>query len=328
MFLIEGGPSTGAGHISRSLALAEELQKTADVVAFVDQIDRKWDDEFARASISVKSSSDLLRCTPCYGGVIDGDTFSQVQRSTMRKNVQVLAEFCDGETISKSTDVLISPTSLVKPRDNQVALSGYQFAPIRSSLLSEKTSSISFPIEKVVVSCGWHDSAGNTTKILNALCELGFAGAVTVLIGEDAPNLVSLKGQVANQSTSLRVNLVVGETDTGRLLRQADFVIGTGGVSLLERIALGRPSITLLGVPNQTEQIRKLSAAGCTIPVEAKETDDLNMLKERIGQVIWNKELVMDMAGKGKIIVDGQGASRIARELTRGIKTRCSNLLT
>lgn len=109
-----------------------------------------------------------------------------------------------------------------------------------------------------------------------------------------------------------RVRLVLDAPDMVGALDEADFVIGAGGVSLMERMAAGVPSMTLLLAENLRLFIEGAARRGATIdggPLAPEE------LAGALQTVFADKGARVAMAAAGHVAIDGEGANRVAERL-------------
>ena len=315
--MVAAGAGVGGGHLSRSMALAEKFVESKGVapVFCAEGLNGTWEAELSKANIDSIPWTKLESVFPCAGGVVDGYNFSDQQYSVMRQNVDLLAKFCDHGQPETDLDVVISLSSEVALAHGQTLLSGLMYAPVRKSFHAEYALPVRFPAQHIVVTCGWHDSSNRTLRVIKALENSDFRGFATVLIGDDAPHLRSLQNYITRSRRETEIKLITGETDTSEWLKTADLVIGLGGVSLLERLALGRPSLTIGGIPNQKYQIDTLVEAGATTLLEPQVLEDPGLAAERINTLLCDEEQLFRFANQGSQAVDGRGAKRLAQAL-------------
>lgn len=95
--------------------------------------------------------------------------------------------------------------------------------------------------------------------------------------------------------------------------------IGAAGVGLLERMQAGVPSIVLVAAPNQRALARMAESAGAAIIVTSVEAACTTAV-----QLLSDSATLARMASCGKAAVDGKGAARVAREMNRisGVQLR------
>jgi len=88
--------------------------------------------------------------------------------------------------------------------------------------------------------------------------------------------------------------------------------IGAASVGLLERMQAGVPSIVLVAAPNQRALARMAEGAGAAIIVASVEAACTTAVK-----LLSDSATLARMAACGKASVDGKGAARVTREMNR-----------
>jgi spore coat polysaccharide biosynthesis predicted glycosyltransferase SpsG len=190
------------------------------------------------------------------------------------------------------------------------ALLGQRYALVDPRFAALPDRDRSGPVERLLVSFGRLDPNNATELTLRVLGRLGFAGEITVA-SSSGPNVTSLHATLA--SLRARARLVIDAPDMAPLLAESDFVIGAGGVSLMERMAAGVPSLTLVIAENQRLFVEGAVRLGATVAA------DMPLLPESLAQVLaamlGNGAARAAMAKVGRRIIDGKGAARVARRL-------------
>lgn len=115
------------------------------------------------------------------------------------------------------------------------------------------------------------------------------------------------------RTLSYRIVIKLDVDNVADLISSADIVIGAAGISALERCCLGVPSLVAILAPNQERGARALEAAGCISllgerqNIQAEMPKKLSSLLPRVRRY--------EMARNCWKLVDGQGASRVVKEL-------------
>jgi spore coat polysaccharide biosynthesis predicted glycosyltransferase SpsG len=95
-------------------------------------------------------------------------------------------------------------------------------------------------------------------------------------------------------------------------MNKSDMVIGSGGVTLLERMALGKPSISIPVSSNQEQQIELSGLMGATFAVAS----DLHDINNGLEFILNNYKGREKMSRTARYLVDGNGAKRTASVIT------------
>ncbi len=317
LFRVASSPEVGGGHVMRCLSIGRELHKYQSVHFLLCNGGEHWIDRIKYYSMtaSIYKSPVEMKNTNV---LIDGYGFSELEIQDWREQCKYMAFIDDNNTAPNYVDLVISSCMdniSQKNYKNQIVLHGNQYA----LLAPEYISSVSHNTEEVtniLVSCGLRDSNNFTSQVLGALSECDFKGNVNIAIGSQAPNLKKILNSVNNYN--FPVNIVLDSNGLYDLLIQSDIVIGAGGVSLLERMALGKPSITIVAVENQRNQSVWSENSGATILVDPLEQQFQYDLTNAITILLKSEERRLEMSNKGMAIIDGKGGMRVARCMALG----------
>jgi len=100
------------------------------------------------------------------------------------------------------------------------------------------------------------------------------------------------------------------------LFKKADLGIGCGGVANSERLCLGLPSLVFIAAKNQETLGEELSKKRIIIRLKMKKKEiDKKHLSNLVYKLKENKNLLNTMSKRGRLIVDGFGAKRIANSV-------------
>lgn len=316
----------GAGHIARcralGQALVEALGQQADVHVTLDAGSETWGETFARIGISphyCASLEEMPKTMPSSDGIIvDGYDFSPSYFERLAQVTPILVVIDDFLSPPACATLALNPT--LGLRGNRIgkvpALMGEKFALIDPAYRDVKTHEPRKSARHIVVSCGMGDPA-RSNKIIIAALDLLFADhpnlCVTVAVGAKIPHLSDLEALA--QQVKIPVSIKVDVTDMISLYRSTDLVIGAGGVSLLERMACGLPSASMVIAENQRAAIRGGAKAGATLDLGEEGIQTAAGLAEKLRPLLEDQSLRRKIARQAQKTVDGHGAERAAAAL-------------
>jgi spore coat polysaccharide biosynthesis predicted glycosyltransferase SpsG len=159
----------------------------------------------------------------------------------------------------------------------------------------------------VLVTMGRIDPDNLTGACLDLLDAVGLDARITVVASAEMVCRAGLDTRIRRPHS-----LVIDAADMVPLLGETDFVIGAGGVSLMERMASGIPSMTFTLINNQ--RLFVAGAAGLGVTVDGGESvgpECASLLDE----ILSDGAARAAMAAAGRRAVDGQGAARVASHL-------------
>ncbi len=305
-FRVDGRPEAGGGHMRRCLALARALKPRAEV-AFVPAPDTApyWADVLAREGIgSVRSAAADV-------AVLDGYEFGTNEVDEWRRCAGRVIMIEDLGRALAGVDLYVSPAN--PPPEVGRTLAGPRYALLDPGYAVPVAPRPQGGVAHVLVACGMRDSADLTGVYLDALAmvsELRDA-QVTVVVGGDAPHRESVAAKAARQGA----RLFAGLDDLRPLYDESDLVLGAGGVSLFERMARGRASVTLFAADNQAPAAEAMVQVGATSVPGRAGAVTVEMVASAIRSLAGDGIARREMGRAARRMVDGRGAERVAVEI-------------
>jgi UDP-2,4-diacetamido-2,4,6-trideoxy-beta-L-altropyranose hydrolase len=331
----------GAGHVMRCLALAQTLRSRGHDVVFVM---REGDGDLREVVANSHAFRVLpLRATPAAPPGATDELADASQTLDVLDELHVDWVVADHYALGARWEAHIAATgprvlaiddyasrhhactllvdhNLVQPSvyaERTVPDTGLLLGPRYALLRPEFTQVGSEPTtpevpQTIIVSFGGSDPTRQTTKALHAIRNAHHApGHVIAIAGHHHPDLDQLR-TMATEWPALEVHTFVD--DPASFLRRADLAIGAGGISALERIATGVPSIVLTTADNQDLPAAALSVEGALLylgPASTAATDGLTAAIDAMA----NRYLRAAMRRRGRTLLDGQGPGRIVRAM-------------
>ena len=317
VFRVASATRVGGGHVSRCLAVARALGDAVPVLMVLDPGADAAATRCAEAGITA-TDGPLDAEAGWRVCVLDGYEFTATDY-VYYAGIAPLAVFDDLADPAASASLVINPTpGLSGDRWGvQPALLGSRYAPIRPAFAALADRPIPAKVGRILVTLGRTPAYAEAERVLEAIDAARnheFDPDVTVILPEAAAMPDSLRQIV--ERPSQRITLVEPVSDMTAMLAETDLVIGAGGVSLLERMAAGMPSVSVILADNQRAAIHGAASLGAT---RAWEFDDDSADGENLEEAIWrvasDPELRAAMARAGRDAVDDQGAKRIADAL-------------
>lgn len=168
------------------------------------------------------------------------------------------------------------------------------------------------PLRRVLIAMGAADPANATGAVLDALAERPDL-MVTVVLGSGAPHLVSVAGQV--EARGAAGQLLVQHADMAGLMARQDLAIGAGGMTGLERAAIGLPALIVTLADNQLLNASALHASGAARLIGDVRAPGWTSALLPALEVLTPPEARIAMAQAGLALVDGRGAARVAEAM-------------
>ncbi len=308
----DGRSEAGGGHVARCLALANALDRYFDIEFRISP-----DAEAARLKIERRGYRTAVRDaqhSPMAAqlAIVDGYDFGEQFLADVAAGSRLVAVLEDFGRSPEPADCYISP-ALPDP-ETATRLSGPQYALLGPAYASDPVTRPDSGLPRILVSHGLRDGSNATARTLDAVEAIGAVkgvGDIAVLLGADAPHLSAIEARCSTAGYSL----VVGAEDLSGLYDAADMVIGSGGVSLQERMARGRASVTVLAAPNQQPFAEWAAQKGAALLVGETGPCAVASLEAAIERAVSDPDLRTHLGRTGRTLVDGRGARRVADAL-------------
>lgn len=319
----DGGASIGAGHVMRSLALADAWQRRGGTVDwFCTPLPAMLDNLLGSRGIALRRLEhaedwDAVRTWSAeHRGAwvsIDGYGFCRGADGLHAAGARVLVIDDDGRWPRYTSDLLLNQNIGAERVSYRAApstrrLLGPSFVLLRSEFRRQTSPvrSVDQPARRLFVSFGGHDARGLTRRVAQLLLstcsdvEVDAAGGVVADV-------------IPPVSTRLRWH--VG-TDLSAVMREADLAVVSAGSICYELAYLGVPALTVIVADNQQGIAHGLHRAGVA--------RDLGWADELSDRAIVDavESLRHDpargaMSRAGRALVDGDGADRVLLEMLR-----------
>ena len=318
-FRVASTPEVGGGHIARCRAVAEAMSGHATVVFVLDPEGSAWKSRLEQVGITAicegeDEPKDWVGC------LMDGYHFSEADATNWRRKTGWLAFVDDFGTPLHTADLAVAPSfSPDAVADIGIPyLAGPQYAMISAAFARLFPPQIKDDIGHLLISFGLRDSRNATSLVLDAIDSMEVADrlhGITVALGTQAPHRPAVVKKIDDLSKEVKVTSE--QDDFLSLMTEADMVIGAGGVSLFERMASARPSITLTTAENQEPSAWAAGRAGATLYLADCQNIEAIFLTRHLDDFVSNIDLRQKMSEKARDFVDGKGAVRISEALLK-----------
>jgi len=193
-------------------------------------------------------------------------------------------------------------------RPDTVSLLGPKYAPLKKDVIRYRKEGYGSKIERVAVTTGGSDPHNITFKLLGALERLDKAHRFNFILGPGFERFDEFKDKASERFGHVR-----NPENPHEIFSESDLVISTGGLTCFELAALGAPFIGISNVPHEARRLKKLDSLGVCKFVSMG--GDLGGKIARALESLSSKETREKMGERGKSLVDGRGAGRVAAEV-------------
>ena len=274
-FRFEASTDSGAGHAIRSGVIADELLENGWDCRIVTS--KNTYDFIPKLERFKRVNPDLFYASPvqCDLFVIDNynlDIKYERYFRTFAKKIMVIDDLANRK---HDCDILLDQTfgrdasdyKTLVPENCQILVgSDYvllrkDFRALREKALEKRARTTQ--IKRILISMGGSDPENHTRKALQELKNLGYKGAIDIVLGFQPTHLDSINHYIKALSNDCMIHI---DADMPNLTYTADLAIGAAGSSVWERCCLGLPMVLMLTANNQEkiyENLRNMHAAIC-----------------------------------------------------------------
>ena len=329
VFRFDASPTIGGGHAIRSSALATALAG------------RGWraicatrEETIETTPMALKSFDKVVRLGGCSDGEID-EIASQVGGSchavvvdhygrdrrfdrACRRIAPCVAVIEDRPAAIRDCDVLVNqsmePDGMRSGSATDTRLIGPRYAILRPEFCEARSRGMQDEEDGcLLLLCGFSDEHNLTEHLFNALVGLPGVRTIHVILGSANIHRERVQRRVARTDAYACVH--VDPSPLPELMSRAALAVTAAGTTCWELACLGIPMITVVAAPNQIPVSRTLHAAGAS--EDAGEVDDALRfrVRERVAVLLGDGAKRRRMAARGRHLVDGRGALRVARAI-------------
>ena len=317
LFLTVAGGGAGLGHVKRCAALGSALEGLGASVRFVVAGDaqrlgplemtlpgfeaRQWIGS-PRLTLEMvgRSGADLV--------VVDAYRATDELLRALRTRGAVIAALDDLADRELPVDVVVNGAYGAERRpyadvSGRRLLLGPRFTLIDAGFADVPPRAARPAVSRVLVTLGGEDAELVVAAALAAV-ERAVPGAVVDLA----------VGPFAREASGRDANVTrhQGLPSLRALLLEADFAVTGAGMTLYECLAVGTPAVAVPLADNQKPNFDELTGAGLILPGQPD-------LAAAVARMSRDAALRGELAARGRAIVDGRGAARVAAELVRAV---------
>lgn len=329
MIRADAGVAMGTGHVMRCLALAAAWPGAVHFVSsgpLPPGIDARIHElGFETHAISAgtapandaERTADMARRTSAAWIVLDGYQFDGAyEERLVNHGCTVLALDDFGHTrhaarlvLNQGLDATAAPYVPLAP--SQELLLGPEFALLRPEFTPFRGAPPKpvAPLENALVTLGGSDPGRVTPRVIRALSGSGLK--VRVLLGGADP----ARDEMERLARAEGYEVVRDARDVSTHMAWADFAVASAGVTLLELLFMGTPSLLVIVAENQrpgalTAEARDLARV---LGWHADVTEE--RIREGVRALVRDPGGARARAEQGRVVVDGHGAERVCRKM-------------
>ena len=329
-FITEGGADSGLGHVARCTALAQAAAAAGACVGFLvapdppvlallrgrwaDVVPVPWATDPGTALDALRSRSDDVV-------VVDGYSAGPEFLSALRSVAGQVAAVDDGADRPLPVDVVVNGGVWAerlpyRRTPDTVFLLGPRYALLDPRYAEPPQRSDGERVRRTLICLGGGNHDDTILKALWAVDAALDDCVVDVAVGPFSHDWTGL--DAAARGTRHRVSIHRDRFGLRDLMLAADVAISGGGVTLYELAATATPAVVVQTADNQACNGEGFERAGAALAVGLAGDAALSeSLATALSRLASDHALRATMGARGRELVDGQGALRVAAALAR-----------
>jgi UDP-2,4-diacetamido-2,4,6-trideoxy-beta-L-altropyranose hydrolase len=326
-----GGPRIGFGHLRRCLSLAEALiDHGAGVLLIVNP--ESGASERARPpaltvallpedeAAQLDQTAAIIATRDVRALVVDSYLMSAPAIDAIRVPVAAIVDGPPAQAMNLA--LLINTAAGASPAEYRMAattaaLFGPTFALLDPRFAALPAREIPEDVRRVLVTAGGGDPDGVSLVMLAATAAALPGAQIDVVVGPYFPDAVAAElCRIAAGDRRVRVTGPL--LDLHDLVTTVDLAVIGGGQTAYELAAAGTPACAVRMAINQPGSLESMSGAGTLTWVgDAGDAELTARLSAAVHELASDVERRREMSRRGRCLVDGRGAQRVASEVLR-----------
>ncbi|ADH60464.1 pseudaminic acid biosynthesis-associated protein PseG [Thermoanaerobacter mathranii subsp. mathranii str. A3] len=326
---VDGGPKIGMGHITRCLALAEELANNDCNITFITRNDISSITKIKEYGFDVnvieiftidEEINYITRIINQFDILItDSYEIDYNYLYTIKKTGVFLVSIDDLNEHDFPCDIVINGNIYAEDLNYKDVtgktrfLLGPKYVLMRKEFRDLPKKQIKNKVENILITMGGSDPKGVTIKVLKALMSDRNLRSlnIDVVIGPSFnKELVTEINEFAKNNKNISTSYNVNATIMRELMIKTDIAISAGGSTLYELAAAGVPTIAVIVADNQIKNVNKWVSQHAIVKVT-----QISDVKNNIEKLIFDNNTRQMMSNISSSLVDGLGTIRCTKEI-------------
>ncbi|MBI3463390.1 MAG: glycosyltransferase [Planctomycetes bacterium] len=340
LFRCDGGPVIGMGHVTRCLALAEELTRNHRCRAeFAVAHDRVATEQIGEAGyrvhqvpwqhtaahepkwikiVAARCGAPLVVCDVREGLDLRGLLW-------LRRAGLSVVLLDDSSERRLAADLAFYPPMPQLQRLDWRGFSGHgyggwKWVVLRRQFTGRRREVAGGP-PMILLSAGGADPAGITLELVDALERVEGPMDPVVVLGSAYRQAQKLSRRLRRARHRYRVLSHVA--DMAALMAQADLAVVSFGMTAYELAAMGVPAIYVALSDDHADSASTFQQAGMGINLGVHQRVKPDDIAAVIRQLLGDPKQVAAMSARGRSLIDGRGAERVAHQIVCYLRRSC-----
>jgi len=313
--------SSGRGHFERCLTIRSCINEKVhwfvdDESSFIknriSNLDRLFcengNDKYSILKKSIKNNH--INCV-----LVDSYNINSREIYNINNNIPIIVLI--DKNIDTKANIVICPQPIdLEFIEGTTYLCGPKYAPIPSKFIFKNKKK--YVNNKILISFGAYDSIGITINAIEAIKNIllyhSYSFETVITLGKDSPIINKVRDLIKNLPN---FQLILESKNMENIYRNCNIAIGAPGLSFLERLASGVPSVLIAQNKIHDELIEKWVKLGCAVRAE----NSIMSIQNNLNLLYLDHILRNTIITKGQNLVDGNGGNRIVKEIIKLVKS-------
>lgn len=317
IFRTKGNHKQGMGDVMGSVALAEMLKNKSEVLFVVDN-DIEAVDSISQRGYRVKAVNNLkeelafLESFKPDAIVVNQLNSQKDFLAELKQRTKVLVTIDDVGPGSSIADIRFNPLYYIPE-----SYCSPEFIPLRKEFqdINKKERKISRDVKKILVTLGGSDTYGFTPKVVHALSCVPSDVEITVITGPAFQHTVQLNRAI--REAGRQFSIFKNVDNMADIMFSSEIAVCSGGITLFELACAGTPAVVICGEPFEDETAARMQDSGFGINLGFGDHVGERSIMEAADSLMKNYTKRLEMSRRGKELVDGIGAKRMAEVIMR-----------
>jgi UDP-2,4-diacetamido-2,4,6-trideoxy-beta-L-altropyranose hydrolase len=326
---VDGGPKIGMGHITRCLALAEELANnncnitciTRNDISSIVKIKEHGFDINIIDILTIEEEINYITQIINQFDILITDLYEIDYNYlyTIKKTGVFLVSIDDLNEHNFPCDIVINGNIYAEDLNYKDVtgktrfLLGPKYVLMRKEFRDLPKKQIKNKVENILITMGGSDPKGTSIKVLKAMMsDKNLSNLnIDVVIGPSfSRELVTEINEVAKNNKNISTDYNVNATIMRELMIKVDIAISAGGSTLYELAAAGVPTIAFVIADNQIRNVNKWVSQNAMLKI-----NHINEIRNNITKLLSDKNARQMMSNISCRLVDGLGTIRCTKEI-------------
>lgn len=325
----DGNPAAGLGHVRRCLALAAALGPSFDVRFFLsgsEDVAGLIRREGFRCDLVSPLFQDTLAAVHAAEAaalVIDSYEVTSRHYGAVRSRLGLLVILDDAGRYPLPAGLVVNPApgAAEPPGENGTRyLLGPRFALLRREFADPVTREIGEQVGRLLLILGGTTRASLIAALARIARRTLPAAVLDLVVGPVGDDASRVAGALSGLDG---VSVHAAPEGVRSLMLEADLAVTAGGVTVFELAATGTPAVGVELAPNQRPNLAGMAEAGALLVAGRVGDASLDGAVARaLGRLAPDVESRRAMSRRGRELVDGRGAERVAEAIRARLEER------